>query len=80
MLARVCELRNSLVLRSAPAIEREFNVFRTALVLTALRDALGLVLCVAVDRISELPGVDLTTLPREVGPTAERDIAGLALT
>jgi hypothetical protein len=34
MRARVLELRNALVLRNAPATEREFNVLRTALVLT----------------------------------------------
>lgn len=66
MLARVRESRNALELRSVAATDREFNVLRTAVVLTALSDV--------------LPGVERTALPREVGPAAERDIAGLAPT
>lgn len=66
MLARVRELRNARESRSVAATDREFKVLRTALVLMALRDV--------------LPGIGRSTLPREVGPAAERDIADLAPT
>jgi hypothetical protein len=66
MPARVLELLNALVLRNAPATERELNVFCTALDLTfALRVALGvmfrdaLLVAVRLELVSALPPTEL---------------------
>ncbi len=92
MWARVRELRNALVLRNAPATEREFSVLRTARDLTfGFAFALRVSLPVELTRFlgpPELLGTLWTVetrlpralVPRALGRAAERDIAGLELT
>jgi hypothetical protein len=82
MRARVLGLCNALVLRNAPATEREFNVLRTALAFKfALGVACSLLLSGAVWPMDPFEGLRTVRdrLPREADRGAARDIAGLAL-
>jgi len=88
MWERLLGSRHALVLRNAPATEREFNVLRTALDLTfavrvtfpALRVAFPVVLSGVLWPTALFEGCTVEArLTRELGRAAERDIAGLAL-
>ena len=95
MWERLLGSRNALVLRNAPATEREFNVLRTALDLTfalrvafpavrvafpALRVAFPVVWSGVLWPTELFEGCTVEArLTRELGRAAERDIAGLAL-
>jgi hypothetical protein len=82
MRERLLGSRNALVLRNAPATEREFNVLRTAPdLMVALRVALPAESTSVLWPTELAEGVWAATerVTRELGRATEREIAGLAL-